>query len=220
MRACVRALKHVQTFLQPFKGRRGRELGGGKKRERKKKSHGAFSEMAGRGGKKMCIPNLEHHVMTVSEENCNTHTHLCTQRQLFFPPFFTIPSSAPQQTAGLQGTLTRGARVCVRLCVRERQASVCSLYPPTHLSAKPRRSVRVKTRDVVQATDRGNKGDRRREFCQFFSNCAQNFDKLYSWMGFCGFTKQPSSAQRLRALLARFRTLHRAEMSLSRNMAI
>lgn len=53
----------------------------------------------------MSIPNVENDVMTVSEEKCNTHTHLV------FP--FAIPSSAPQQTAGLWGVLTRS--VCVRV---------------------------------------------------------------------------------------------------------
>lgn len=54
--------------MQPLKGRRGRVFPGLKEEKKKgESSHGAFSEMEGRGGEE-CIPKVEQHVMTVSEE--------------------------------------------------------------------------------------------------------------------------------------------------------
>lgn len=69
MLLCVRALKRVQTLCSHSKEDVGGCSGDWRKKKKKKgeSSHGAFSEMAGRGGKK-CIPKVEHHVMTVSEE--------------------------------------------------------------------------------------------------------------------------------------------------------
>lgn len=65
----------------------------------------------------MSIPNVENCVMTLSEEKGTTytHTHRETYVHLDTHSVFTlaIPSSGPQQTAGLWGVLTRSVCMCV-----------------------------------------------------------------------------------------------------------
>lgn len=92
----------------------------------------------------MSIPNVENDVMTVSEEKCNTHTHL-----VFSFCYTFICPSADSRSLESPDKKRVCACACKPVCVHFSVRLTCH--------TKPGSSVKVKTRDLVSAIDRRNK---------------------------------------------------------------
>lgn len=138
----------------------------------------------------MSIPNVENHVMTLSEEKGNTHTYTHGYTLGFFYSCYTF--ICPSTDSRPLGSPAR--EVCICVCMS--QCVFILSFKPT-CQAKPGSSVKVKTRRS-SFRDRQEKQKTGRVFCQGFFLCFVSIlTNAIADLNFSCFSKQPSSALKL-----------------------